>query len=277
MEGLAEYLRGLGLSEASERLYGRYAAEFSAWLGERGLMPEHSSYSTLTAYTAALRERGQSPASIANRLAAIRHLMEMLRRQGHIPDNPAEGLYVRDARRRLPHGLLDASELEGVWLSYEAATPRRRRDRVAAGLLCMQGLRIPEIAALELGDIDLRNGTATVRATRKAEGRTIPLQARQAGEMYLYLQEWKPSKYLLETAGGNGWGSCAQRLVRELGHPAMRLRASRIACWAQSLGLRRAQYLAGHRYASSTERYLRADPEALRRAVLETHPLDRRE
>ena len=175
MEGLAEYLRGLGLSEASDRLYGSYAESFSQWLGERGLLAEHTAYSTLTAYIAALREQGQSPASIANRLAAVRHLMEMLRRQGHIPDNPAEGLYIRDARRRLPHGLMDEGELEALWLSYGAATPRRRRDRVAAGLLCPQGLRIPEVAALELGDIDLKSGTVTVKATRKAEGRTVPL------------------------------------------------------------------------------------------------------
>lgn len=50
------------------------------------------------------------------------------------------------------------------------------------------------------------------------------------------------------------------------------IRASVITYWIQTLGLRKAQYLAGHRYISSTENYLPNDLESLTEDIAKFNP-----
>ena len=54
---------------------------------------------------------------------------------------------------------------------------------------------------------------------------------------------------------------------------AQQLRASVITGWVKVYSLRKAQYLAGHRYLSSTEWYLKNDLEGLQEAIHHYHPL----
>ena len=51
------------------------------------------------------------------------------------------------------------------------------------------------------------------------------------------------------------------------------LRQSRITIWVKQEGLRKAQYLAGHKYVSSTERYQQIDLEELQKEIEKHHPL----
>ena len=51
------------------------------------------------------------------------------------------------------------------------------------------------------------------------------------------------------------------------------IRASVITKWVKVYNLRKAQYLAGHRYISSTEGYLQHDLEGLQEELNRFHPL----
>ena len=52
------------------------------------------------------------------------------------------------------------------------------------------------------------------------------------------------------------------------------VRASVITNWLAQYNLRKVQYLAGHRYISSTERYLQDDLENLHEMVNNFHPIN---
>jgi integrase/recombinase XerD len=54
---------------------------------------------------------------------------------------------------------------------------------------------------------------------------------------------------------------------------AQQIRASVITKWLKSHNLREVQYLAGHRYISSTESYLQNDMEELIEEINQYHPL----
>ena len=54
---------------------------------------------------------------------------------------------------------------------------------------------------------------------------------------------------------------------------AKQIRASVITKWVKQYNLRKAQYLAGHRYISSTESYLQNDVEGLKEEIQPYHPL----
>ena len=51
------------------------------------------------------------------------------------------------------------------------------------------------------------------------------------------------------------------------------IRASVITNWLKEHDLRRVQYMAGHKYISSTERYLRNDNTAMHEAIEKFHPM----
>lgn len=278
MDSFEGYMESLGLSEATRGIYGGYADDLTEWLEGRGLLPEHASHATLAAYIGGLRASGQSPATLSNRLAGIRHLMGWLRKIGRINDSPADGLEVRDRARRLPPPPMAGDALERAWHGFPCGTWRQKRDRLALSLMAMQGLGTAEVCALKVGDIDPQGGIVRVRATRKAAGRDIPISGAQLGEVIAYARGKHPSALLLCTEAGGSIAGVMQRLVREakalgLAESAKQLRASRVAAWARGLGIRKAQYLAGHRYASSTERYLKADPRRLAGAVAIHHPM----
>lgn len=54
--------------------------------------------------------------------------------------------------------------------------PRRMRDRLIIKLLYETGMRVGELAALTIGDVDLESGEITIQqAKRHKEGRKVPL------------------------------------------------------------------------------------------------------
>lgn len=55
-------------------------------------------------------------------------------------------------------------------------TPRRMRDRLIIKLMYETGMRVGELAALTIGDVDLESGEITIqRAKRHEEGRKVPI------------------------------------------------------------------------------------------------------
>lgn len=279
MDEFGIWMREIGLSAATAEAYMGIAAKYSAWLASRRKRPQEASYPTLLEYARLLQARGLSKRTANGELAAIRRYYAWLEHLGEVSESPAEGLYIRNAGRRLPHGLLSAEELDALWQAYPSDTPARRRDRLALSMLCQQGIAPTEAAALRIGDIDMAGGQLTVRADRLA-GRTLRLEPMQLEMLRAHIAEWKPETHLFASSTGGDYAGVLPDMahgLRQSGrlHSIRQPRASRIAVWAKSLGLRRAQYLAGHRHPSSTERYMRADPEDLKRAVERSHPLDR--
>jgi integrase/recombinase XerD len=57
---------------------------------------------------------------------------------------------------------------------------------------------------------------------------------------------------------------------------AIKIRQSVITYWLRTMNLRQVQYMAGHKYVSSTERYQRSNLENLQNKLEKYHPLSRR-
>ena len=72
--------------------------------------------------------------------------------------------------------------------------------------------------------------------------------------------------------------STINRVIEQLKHRhpsfrnAQQLRANRIVLWLKQYNLRQVQYMAGHRYISSTERYQMDKVEDLQKQLGKYHP-----
>ena len=66
------------------------------------------------------------------------------------------------------------------------------------------------------------------------------------------------------------------KTLKQINHTAknaLQIRASVIALWLKQYNIREVQYMAGHRYISSTERYLQDDLEGLQEMIERLHPV----
>jgi integrase/recombinase XerD len=130
-----------------------------------------------------------------------------------------------------------------------------------------QDLHIEEISRLEPVNIHLKEGNIFVKGTSCSNERWVPLQAHQVGELQAYIQanRFKEGVFLVwpvrKDASGKNIQNRMQHMIRQLQklNPkitnANQIRSSVITAWLQRYHLRQVQYMAGHKYVSSTERY----------------------
>jgi integrase/recombinase XerC len=179
---LDDFGRSLGgLSPASVKAYRTDLAGFTEWAGRGGMDdPAAVDRVVLRRYLAYLATRRYAKASIARKAASLRAYFGWCLRRGLIVADPSARLSAptRDSRlpRVLGHAelgqLLDGSTSagadSGALVATEAAPVRPvapevdRRDDAVLELLYAAGLRVAELCALDLDDVDLRHRVVTV-------------------------------------------------------------------------------------------------------------------
>jgi integrase/recombinase XerC len=175
-EALAEFLRHLALERnASAHTVKSYREDltqaltfFRERLGKQTLEPAQLTTRLARAYLAWLHEQGYAKTTVARRLAAVRSWIRFLCRQGVLRTNPADGLRGPRQDKRLPHFLSEADLLR-LLQAPPADTPPGLRDRAILETLYSAGLRVSELTGLDLDDLDLDSGLATVRGKGKRE------------------------------------------------------------------------------------------------------------
>ena len=121
---------------------------------------------------AQLHQRGLSGTSLRRWLSSIRAFFRFARRKQWLVADPSSGISAPRSARKLPN-VLDvdlAEQLMGVagddWLS--------RRDRAMVELFYSSGLRLAELARLDIGDLDISEATVTVTGKGR-KTRTLPV------------------------------------------------------------------------------------------------------
>ena len=142
---------------------------------------------------------------------------------------------------------------------------------------------------MKLEHIELYKGKITIPGTKKSNTREIELKPFQLMEFMEYVNECRP-KILRETSKvteqlllpiGRSYKlhNTIHKLAKELKEinnsfiDVKQIKTSVIINWLKVHGLRRTQYLAGHKYISSTEKYVQDDLESLHDTINTYHPL----
>jgi integrase/recombinase XerC len=175
-ETLAEFLRHLALEKnASDHTVKSYREDltqalnfFRERLKEQKLETAQLTTRVLRAYMAWLHEQGYAKTTIARRLAAVRSWCRFLCRQGILTTNPADSLRGPRQDKNLPHFLSEA-DLTRLLQAPPEDTPAGLRDRAILETLYSAGLRVSELTGLNLEDVDLDSGLATIRGKGKRE------------------------------------------------------------------------------------------------------------
>ncbi len=174
----------------------------------------------------------------------------------------------------------------GLTLSYKA----QMRKYIALQFIVYQGLRSKEVLNLKISDIDFTKATVHVEAgTQRGNARTLPLDRTQIGVLIQYINtihaNINPSlerdklfisvlKRNTKNVSVTGLTELSQNLrkIDKKYYSLAQIRASLITHWIKTYGLRKAQYLAGHRSITSTEKYVPNDIEDLADDITKFNP-----
>jgi integrase/recombinase XerC len=238
----------------------------------------------LRAYVASRHRAGLGGRSLQRRLSAVRAFYRYLLRESGVEHNPAVGVRAPKSPRRLP-STLDPDQVERL-LDISSDEPLDRRDHAIMELIYSSGLRLAELVGLDLGHLDLADGT--VRVTGKgSKVRVVPVgrKARAALERWLRLRGQYASamsEALFVSRSGRRISARAVQLVLRRWarrqsldanlHPH-RLRHSFASHLLESSGdLRSVQELLGHANISTTQIYTHLDFQHLAEVYDQAHP-----
>ena len=271
-------------SPATVDAYRRDLAALQAYVTEQGITGWQALDAGLVRrFLGQERSRGLSPRSLARRRAALSRFAEDLVRQGVLPLNPVKLTRTPRQPQHLPRPV-DIDQLARFLDTPHDGSPLAIRDQAMLELLYSCGLRLAELAALNLASLDTRR----VRVLGKgSKPRQVPVgqRARQALDAWLTVRGQladadEPALFV----GNRG---------KRLGHRAIQLRLAETAVvrglpehlhphrlrhsfashlLESSQDLRAVQELLGHANLATTQVYTRLDWQHLASAYDAAHP-----
>jgi integrase/recombinase XerD len=225
-------------------------------------------------------------------LAAVKIYYEFLKWSGYRDDHPCRRFKINNDRLSGMYfeGLFTPDELQLLMQREERYPILEIKNKVVISLLIYQALTGEEITRIALNDIDLDSGTINVRASHKLGSRKLELHRTQIMLFARYINEVRPQllkkntgSLIINKVGNSDKVENFHALLQSMAllFPGKNLnprqvRNSVIANWLniQKIPLSDVQQMAGHKWPSTTEKYLRTDPGEKRDQVNRYHPLE---
>ena len=171
----------------------------------------------IRSFLGSIHQHNQSRATAARKLAAVRTFLRYLRREDVIEGDPGALVSTPKREVRMPAHLSEG-EMEELLSAPDTSDPLGRRDRAILELFYASGLRLSELAGLDLEDVNL--SAKMVRVMGKgAKERLVPFNSSTASTVRAYLKDrealvrenpgkagshWAPELKLGPTAASRG-------------------------------------------------------------------------
>lgn len=128
---------------------------------------------TIRSYLANLQDRQLSRSTVLRRLSSLRSFFRYLCRREYLDVDPTEALATPKAQRKLPN-FLELTEVESLLSAPDTMTIIGLRDQAILELLYSTGMRVSELLALDLSDVDGQSAIVKVQGKGKKE-RILPV------------------------------------------------------------------------------------------------------
>lgn len=276
-----------GLSENSLSNYRRDLIHFLTWLAALPLATAEVERTHIYDYLAFQQARGLSARTVSRHLSALRSFYLWMLDQQLLAENPVAQVERPKLGRPLPTTLTE-TEVEALLASPDISDPLELRDKAMFEVLYATGLRVSELVALHISQVDLRRGVVRVVGKGNKE-RLVPLgdEALMWLERYLLnarplLPGSQPNGVLFHGPSGKAmtrqtfWHRVKKHAVLAGIHTDISPHTLRHAFATHLLNhgadLRVVQLLLGHSSVSTTQIYTHVATERLKQLHSQHHP-----
>jgi len=293
MNNFKDYLQKQGYAITTIESNERQVQLFKKWCTKNNTTATEIDYKTSLKYIKHLTRKGNSKKTINHKLTSLKSYFTYLISEVYRSDNPIENTTIKGVIRTINYNLLEADELEDLYYSYESDNVAdayhrltAKRNKLIVGLIVYQGLNTTDLTNLKEEHLQLNKGKIYVPSSRRSNARTLELKPWQIMEFVNYTTQVRPMlQKRLENYSeqlfpiNTRFTTITSQIIKKLKKynakvkDVKQLRASVITNWLKQYNLRQVQVLAGHRYISSTERYLIDDLENLHEIVNNFHPI----
>jgi integrase/recombinase XerD len=273
-----------GLAENTLRAYRRDLDDYLAFLARAGLDLEAGD--AVPCYLRDLQARGCAPATRARRLSCLRRFYRFLTLEGLVGTDPTAAVPSPRRGLKLPR-VLTADEVDRLLTQPRTSTPTGLRDRAMLELLYATGLRVSELVALKVADVNVAQGYVRCLGKGQRE-RVVPFGSVAARYLQAYLTEVRPrlvarrSPYLFVNRQGRPLSRQALwKLIKKYARgagidktigPHVLRHSFATHLLENGADLRTVQELLGHADISTTQIYTHVSTAHLREVYARAHP-----
>lgn len=284
------FLQQKGIIPKTIERHKREIEKYRQWLNKtKGKTPDNATKKDLLDYLQHIKEARQLCNATQNSiLQKLKNYYAFLAKEYGIK-NITHFIKIRGAERKHLTPLFTPDELDLLCDAYYYHTqqykPNKKELRfypdqttlmqgyyIALTLMAYQALQVKEIENLTQEDFNLHKATISIKPSRTGAGRTLPLEAAQIGVLMQYFGKEEQTPIMLNRNHFEKLNLALKSLLPKF-RDFRQIRASKITHWLKLHGLRKAQYLAGHKNIQSTEKYVAGDFETLQNDMDSFHPL----
>ena len=239
----------------------------------------------IRSHIASRHRQGLSSTSLQRELSAIRSFFNFLLKKSLADNNPAQYIKAPKQARKLPK-TLDVDQVNGL-LEAGTNSALEIRDLAIFELFYSSGLRLSELVALNLTDIDLTDKSLMVKSGKGGKSRILPV----GSKAITAINNWLPQRLksclttedaLFTSTRGKRLGQrsvelrlqqwCKKKGISENIHPHMLRHSFASHLLESSQDLRAVQELLGHSNISTTQIYTHLDFQHLADVYDKAHP-----
>jgi integrase/recombinase XerD len=218
---VGRFLQDLQRQETSPQTRSSYRLDllhFAGWFAKtvgEGFSPEAVTPTDVREYRGyLLNVEKRQPATVNRRLAALRRFFQWAKAVGLVKELPTDNVKGVASSPRAPHWL-EKRDIDRLLRTVERHG--NTRDLAIVQTLRHAGIRVSELSALMVGDVEIseRKGTLTIRSGKGGKFRILPLNvdARQAITAYLKVRPTVSAEHLFIGQRGQGISSRAVELL----------------------------------------------------------------
>lgn len=148
----------------------------------------------LADYIGWLKGNGKSVATVSRAIASVKCFYSLLVTEGYLTESPATKLVPDKATQKLPQ-ILTSKEVELLLEQPSCTDAKGYRDRAMLELLYATGIRVSELIALNINDVNISAGV--IRCLSRDKERFIPLYATAVKALSEYIEFIRPQMIAL--------------------------------------------------------------------------------
>ena len=170
--------------------YMRDIRQFSAWLRDEGIDVIDATQLNIADYLHFLEENGKSGATVSRSLASLKNFYAHLVSSGFLEITPVMDIHVDRGEKKLPQ-ILNGREIELLLAQPVCVDAKGYRDKAMLEVMYATGIRVSELIALDIDDVNLEQGVIKCSSAKKV--RIVPLYPAALRALSIYIHQIRDS------------------------------------------------------------------------------------